>query len=64
MPNDYPVDWRGITYHYAYIGIKRLGAGQFYLINIKDKDGESYDGAKDLSSAVFRRRCRSSSTGR
>jgi hypothetical protein len=23
-----------------------LGAGQFYLINIKDKDGESYDGAK------------------
>jgi len=45
-PSAYPVDWRGITYHYAYIGIKRLGAGQFYLINIKDKDGESYDGAK------------------
>ena len=44
--NDYPVDWRGIAYHYAYIGIKRLGAGQFYLINIKDKDGEDYDGAK------------------
>jgi len=31
---------------YAYIGIKRLGAGQFYLITIKDKDGESYDGGK------------------
>jgi hypothetical protein len=44
--DDYPVDWRGITYHYAYIGIKRLGAGQFYLINIKDKDGADYDGAK------------------
>ena len=44
--NDYPVDWRGITYHYAYIGIKRLGAGQFYLINIKDKGGADYDGAK------------------
>jgi hypothetical protein len=44
--NDYPVDWRGITYHYAYIGIKRLGAGQFYLINIKDRDGADYDGAK------------------
>jgi hypothetical protein len=43
--NDYPVDWRGITYTYAYIGIKRLGAGQFYLINIKDKDGESYEGS-------------------
>jgi hypothetical protein len=45
-PNSYPVDWRGVTYHYAYIGIKRLGAGQFYLINIKDKDGQNYDGAK------------------
>ncbi|WP_249780261.1 DUF1254 domain-containing protein [Bradyrhizobium sp. dw_411] len=44
--NDYPVDWRGITYHYAYIGIKRLGAGQFYIINIKDKDGADYEGAK------------------
>lgn len=44
--NDYPVDWRGITYHYAYIGIKRLGAGQFYLINIKDKNGADYDGAQ------------------
>jgi hypothetical protein len=44
--NDYPVDWRGITYHYAYIGIKRLGAGQFYLINIKDRDGEDYLGAQ------------------
>jgi hypothetical protein len=42
-PSNYPVDWRGLAYHYAYIGIKRLGAGQFYLINIKDKDGESYD---------------------
>jgi hypothetical protein len=45
-PNEYPVDWRGITYTYAYIGIRRLGAGQFYLINIKDKDGQNYDGAK------------------
>jgi hypothetical protein len=45
-PSAYPVDWRGITYHYAYIGIKRLGAGQFYLINIKDTDGTDYDGAK------------------
>ncbi|MET0710563.1 MAG: DUF1254 domain-containing protein [Tardiphaga sp.] len=44
--NDYPVDWRGITYSYAYIGIKHLGAGQFYLINIKDRDGMDYDGAK------------------
>jgi hypothetical protein len=46
-PSAYPVDWRGITYTYAYIGIKRLGAGQFYLINIKDSGGESYDGSKN-----------------
>jgi hypothetical protein len=45
-PNTYPVDSRGLAYSYAYIGIKRLGAGQFYLINIKDKDGKSYDGGK------------------
>ncbi len=45
-PNSYPVDQRGLTYTYAYIGIKRMGTGQFYLINIKDKNGDSYDGAK------------------
>lgn len=44
-PNAFPADARGLTYSYAYIGIKRLGAGQFYLINIKDKDGKTYDGA-------------------
>ena len=46
-PNEYAVDARGVAYSYAYIGIKRLGVGQYYLINIKDKDGESYDGAKN-----------------
>jgi hypothetical protein len=45
-PNKYAVDDRGVGYSYAYISIKRLGAGQYYLINIKDKDGESYDGSK------------------
>jgi len=45
-PNRYPVDARGLTYTYGYIGIKRLGAGQFYLINIKDKGGNNYDGGK------------------
>ena len=45
-PDKYPVDARGLTYSYAYIGIKRLGAGQFYLISIKDKDGNAFDGGK------------------
>jgi hypothetical protein len=43
-PNLYPVDNRGMAYSYAYIGIKRLGVGQFYLISIRDKDGQSFDG--------------------
>jgi hypothetical protein len=43
-PDKYPVDARGLTYSFAYIGIKRLGAGQFYLISIRDKDGNTFDG--------------------
>lgn len=45
-PDAYPVDARGLTYTYGYIGIKRLGAGQFYLISIRDKDGDAFDGGK------------------
>ncbi len=45
-PNSYPTDNRGMAYSYAYIGIKRLGAGQFYLISIRDKDGDAFDGGK------------------
>ncbi|MBB3539772.1 MULTISPECIES: DUF1254 domain-containing protein [unclassified Rhizobium] len=42
--NAYPVDHRGVAYSYAYIGLKRLGAGQFYSISIRDKDGREFDG--------------------
>ena len=42
----YAVDGRGLGYTYAYISIKRLGAGQFYLISLRDKDGQPYDGGK------------------
>ena len=45
-PDHFPLDARGLAYHYAYIGIKHLGQGQFYLINIKDKAGKSYEGGK------------------
>ena len=44
--NDYPIDSRGLVYSYAYVGIKHLGAGQFYSISIRDKDGDTFDGAK------------------
>jgi len=51
-PKHYPVDQRGLAYSYAYVGIKRLGAGQFYLISIRDKDGRSFDGAKTYRLSV------------
>jgi hypothetical protein len=43
-PNAYPVDARGTAYTYAFVGIKRLGTAQFYLIAIKDKNGQAFDG--------------------
>jgi len=48
----YPVDVRGLAYSYAYIGIKHLGTGQMYLISIKDKDGENFDGGKTYKLTV------------
>ncbi|MBP1882453.1 DUF1254 domain-containing protein [Sinorhizobium mexicanum] len=45
-PDSYPVDGRGIAYSYAYVGIKTLGAGQMYMITIRDKDGDAFDGSK------------------
>jgi hypothetical protein len=51
-PDHYPVDERGVAYSYAFIGLKRLGAGQFYLIGIKDRDGHAFDGGKSYKLAV------------
>jgi hypothetical protein len=44
--NSYPIDARGVVYTVGFIGIKRLGTAQFYLINFKDKAGNQLDGAK------------------
>jgi len=51
-PNLYPTDERGMVYTYAYIGIKRLGAGQFYLISIRDKDEQPFDGGQSYRLTV------------
>ncbi|NNU69741.1 DUF1254 domain-containing protein [Rhizobium sp. WYCCWR 11152] len=48
----YPTDVRGMIYTLGYIGIKRLGAGQFYLLAPKDKDGENLDGARNYKLTV------------
>jgi hypothetical protein len=42
----YAVDARGVAYSYAYIALKRVGAGQYYLISIRDRDGNAFDGGK------------------
>jgi hypothetical protein len=51
-PAAYPVDARGLTYSYAFVGIKNLGVGQFYLLSIKDKDGRAFDGSKTYKLTV------------
>lgn len=38
-PEGYPYLNRGVIYHMAFIGIKRLGIGQFYLVDLRDSDG-------------------------
>jgi hypothetical protein len=45
-PNSYPVDGRGVAYSMAYFSAKHLGAGQYYLMTVRDKDGNALDGAK------------------
>ncbi|WP_199775636.1 DUF1254 domain-containing protein [Microbulbifer pacificus] len=43
-PDSYPIDGRGRTYSYAYFSTKQLGAGQYYLMTIKDNAGNDLDG--------------------
>jgi len=51
-PNADPVDKRAVVYTVGYVGIKNLGGGQMYLISIKDKDGNAFDGSKTYKVAV------------
>ena len=45
-PNQYGVDGRAVMYHMAYFSPKVFGGGQFYLINISDRDGKALEGNK------------------
>ncbi len=51
-PDIYPIDARAVTYSMGYVGIKRLGAGQFYLMTTTDKDGDGLDGGKSYRLTV------------
>jgi hypothetical protein len=51
-PNAYPVDGRGLTYSYGFFSAKHLGAGQYYLMTIVDKAGQSFDGGSSYRLTV------------
>jgi hypothetical protein len=44
-PESYPVDDRGLVFTYAFFTPKHIGEGQYYLMTIKDKDGQNLSGA-------------------
>jgi hypothetical protein len=43
-PDAYPVEGRGVAYTMAFFSAKHLGAGQYYLMTIVDKEGQPLDG--------------------
>ncbi len=45
-PNMYPVDARGLLFTFIFFTPKRLGEGQFYLMAIDDKEGQTLDGSR------------------
>jgi hypothetical protein len=48
----YPVDSRGLIFTFAFFTPKHLGEGQFYLMTVKDKTGQSFDGSKNYRLTV------------
>jgi hypothetical protein len=51
-PAAYPVDSRGLVFTFAFFTPKHLGEGQFYLMTVKDKDGQNFDGSRSYRLAV------------
>ena len=45
-PNQYGLDGRAVMYHMAYFSPKVFGGGQFYILNISDRDGKPLEGSK------------------
>ena len=50
--DSYPTDARGLTYSYGFFSAKHLGAGQYYLMTIKDKQGQRLNGASTYKLTV------------
>jgi hypothetical protein len=45
-PNQYGTDGRAVMYHMAYFSARVFGAGQFYLLDISDREGKPLDGSR------------------
>jgi hypothetical protein len=44
--DSYVIDNRGVTFTYAFFSPKHLGAGLYYLMTIKDKAGQPFEGGR------------------
>jgi hypothetical protein len=51
-PDAYSVDGRGLADYYAFSTVKHLGAGQFYLMAVRDKAGRVLDGGNTYRLSV------------
>ena len=51
-PDVYPLDSRGVLFSFAFFTAKHLGQGQFYLMTIKDKDGDAFHGGDNYRLVV------------
>ena len=51
-PDKYPVDDRGVAYTVGFFSAKHMGAGQFYLMTFKDKEGHAFDGGSSYRLTV------------
>ncbi len=44
-PNSYPLDMRGLVYTFAFFSARHIGETQYYLMAIKDKEGQTLKGS-------------------
>jgi hypothetical protein len=51
-PTAYPFDSRGLAFTFAFFTPKHLGQGQSYLMTLKDRDGQNFDGSKNYRLTV------------
>lgn len=50
--DSYPIDGRGVMYSMGFFSAKNLGAGQFYLMTVRDANGRPLNGAKSYRLSV------------